>query len=66
MFTIEFPNPENNTVQITITDITGKNISETTTTREIFNYSISTIPAGIYIVTVKGENTLNVSKMFVN
>jgi hypothetical protein len=64
-FTLEFPNPENNQVQIIITDITGKIIIETTSTQEQYNYTGNELQSGIYLVTVKGDNGFNVSKMVV-
>jgi len=64
-FTLEFPNPENKTQQITITDITGKTVFETTTTQEKYSYAGNKLQSGIYIVTVKGEDSFNVNKMIV-
>jgi hypothetical protein len=64
-FTLEFPNPKSNQVHIIINDITGKTVFETTTTQELYNYTGNKLQSGIYLVTVKGVDSLNVSKMVV-
>ena len=64
-FTIEFPNPNNELLQITISDITGKTVFETIITQELYNYTGNKLQSGIYLVTVKGENSFYVIKMVV-
>jgi hypothetical protein len=64
-FTIEYANPENKTLQIKITDITGKKVFETINTREKFSYDGQKLQPGIYFVTVKEENRLKTNKMIV-
>jgi photosystem II stability/assembly factor-like uncharacterized protein len=64
-FTLEFSNPDHQTQQIKISDITGKEILETTTSQELFNYTGNKLQSGIYIVRMESEEIINVSKMIV-
>jgi len=64
-FTLKFLNPNNTLVQISISDITGKTVFETTTAQEIYNYTGNNLQSGICLVTVKNDDSFNVSKMAV-
>ena len=64
-FTVEFSNPDNQNVKITITDMIGKTVFENITTQNTFNNTGNNLQPGVYIVTVKGEDSFNVSKMVV-
>jgi len=65
-FTVEFSNPEYEEIQIGITDLTGKNLFETTCTQELFNYNKPSLLPGVYMIVVKGDNLCQVIKMIVN
>ena len=65
IFILEFPNPKNNIIQSSITDITGKTVFETTTNQNLYNYTGNKLQSGIYVVTVKEEDRFNVIKMVV-
>ncbi len=62
-FTIGFSNPDNKILRISIADITGKIVLENRTTEKSFNYTGYKLQPGVYFVTVKGEDSFNVSKM---
>ena len=65
IFTLEFANLTNQTVQICITDISGKRVFETTSTQELYDYNGQKIQSGIYIVTVQSDVLFNVGKMII-
>ena len=64
-FTVEFSNPDNQNIKITITDMTGKTVFETSTTQNTFNYNGNQLQPGVYIVSVNGEDSFHIGKMVV-
>ncbi len=64
-FTVEFSNPDNKVIKISITDVTGKTSFETNTTDNTFNYSLNDLLPGVYFVAIKGEDKFKVLKMVV-
>jgi hypothetical protein len=64
-FTIAFSNPDNQILQIIIADITGNTVFTATTTESTFNYTGNKLQTGIYVVTIKGNDSFNVCKMVV-
>jgi hypothetical protein len=64
-FTIEFSNPDNQLLKISIINIGGETVFETTTSGNKLNYSGNNLQAGIYLVTVKGYDSINICKVVV-
>lgn len=64
-FTLKFDNPTNEPVQISIKDITGKTVIESTSSQQTYLYNANSIQAGVYVITVQGENIYYHGKMIV-
>ncbi len=56
-FTLAFDNKDNQLLQITINDITGKTIYFNTTNQDVFKISKKDFATGVYLVKISGNNT---------
>jgi photosystem II stability/assembly factor-like uncharacterized protein len=63
-FTLEFDNPNKNILKISITNMAGKTLFETSITQEKYEFSEKVLPKGIYFVKVIGDK-VNFGKIIV-
>ena len=54
-FTLEFANPNNKLVTITITDLTDKTIFEATSNEEKYEFNGKELQAGVFVIKVTGD-----------
>ena len=64
-FSISFDNPAGKTMQISVYDITGKEIFETLFTGQTYFCNGNLLQSGIYIVSVKSDDYYKISKVIV-
>ena len=64
-FTVEFSNPDNQIFRISLLNTTGETVFETITSGNKYNYCGNNLKPGIYLITVKGFDSFNISKVVV-
>jgi len=64
-FTVSFSNPKNETVTICLIDIEGKTIGQYKCSDELFEFKESSIPSGIYLISITGNSINNKGKIII-